>query len=235
MTTNRPDDVRQHFDAELDTLRLDSVALGALVLENCRRLAEALIENDLELAALVVEADNEIDEFYVALERRTFLTMALQQPVARDLRLLVSLTRLLYEIERSGDLVVNGAKGLLRQEGYEMSPSLRSILGRLGHMAADVFSQGLDTLRDLDKDAGVRLDAADDAVDDLVSEFYTRLAAEQERSDMHLDPAVELSRVGRYLERIADHGVNVADHVTFIVTGSFPDHQSPAVAHEDER
>ena len=117
-----------------------------------------------------------------------------------------------------------------------MSPSLHGLLGRLVASAAHVFGEGLDSLRDMDALAGPRLDRADDLVDDLVGEYYTQLAGEQDgATDMQLDEAIELSRVGRYLERIADHGVNVADHVTFIVTGSFPDHQSPVVADEDER
>jgi phosphate transport system protein len=147
----------------------------------------------------------------------------------------MSIVRLLYEIERSGDLVVNSAKGMLRQEGFVMSPALHGILARLAEQSALVFGEGLDALRELEASAGPRLDRIDDLVDDLVEDYYSQLAADHEElPDMHLDTVIELSRVGRYLERIADHGVNIGDHVTFIVTGSFPRHSVEAAADAED-
>jgi phosphate transport system protein len=116
---------------------------------------------------------------------------------------------------------VNCAKGLIRREGYSLTANIQSLLARMSRKAADLFSRGLDALADLDAEAGARLDEADDAVDDLVGELYSAIA--QRSGDMGFDLAVELSRVGRYMERIADHAVNIAEHVTFIVTGSFPE------------
>ena len=120
---------------------------------------------------------------------------------------------------------------MLRQEGFTISPTLHGILARLADQAALVFGEGLDALRDLDGSAGPRLDRQDDVVDDLVRDYYSQLAMEHEETvGLHLDAAIELSRVGRYLERIADHGVNIGDHVTFVVTGSFPRHSVEAAA-----
>jgi phosphate transport system protein len=80
----------------------------------------------------------------------------------------------------------------------------------------------MESLADLDPEAGPRLDQEDDVVDTLVGDFYTLLASEAE--GMHVDTAIELSRVGRYMERIADHAVNIGEHVGFAVTGVFPRH-----------
>jgi phosphate transport system protein len=223
------EETRQSFHEVLDQVRSDTVALGALVLENTRRMADALLENQIDLAQQVIEADEEIDERYVELEHRVFEILARQQPVAGDLRFLVSITRMLYEIERSGDLAVNAAKGLIRRDGYTLPPAVQSLLARMARGAVDVFGQGLDALREMDKTAGPRLDKADDVVDALVGEFYAITAAQAD--DMGLELAVELSRVGRYLERIADHGVNIGEHITFIVTGEFPE-GSPATSDE---
>lgn len=223
------DDTRHHFNETLDTILRGTVELGALVHENMLRTTEALLENQLDLAGRVLAADDEIDEKYVALEHRVFEVMARQQPVAGDLRFLVSMTRVLYEIERSGDLAVNVAKGLIRREGYTLPPAIHGLIARMARAAAALFREGLDALADLDAGAGVRLDEADDAVDELVGELYAAIA--QGSGDMGFDLAVELSRVGRYMERIADHGVNIAEHVTFIVTGSFPE-ESAATSDE---
>jgi len=218
---HHPEGARHRFSEALDGALRSTVELGALVLDNIRRVSEALLENRLDTARAVIEADGEIDAKYSALEYRVFEIMARQQPVAGDLRFLVSLTRILYEIERSGDLAVNCAKGLTRRDGYTLPPAIHSFLARMSRSAADVFHQALEALAALDASAGARLNVADDEVDDLVGMLYTAIA---ERSDdMGFDLAVELSRVGRYMERIGDHAVNVAEHVTFIVTGEFPE------------
>ena len=223
---NRHEDLRHHFEEEMDALRRDTVLLAGLVLENCRTAAEALMENRFDLIDKVTALDDEIDERYSELERRTFLVIATQQPVAGDLRLLVSLTRILYELERCGNLVVNMVQALRRNEGFQLSPQLNGLLARLTRETAELFSRGIDSLADLDATAGLRLEREDDVVDDLVASLYAGLGTEAE---LHgVETAIQLSRVGRYLERLADHGVNIAQHVTYIVAGEFPGNRKAA-------
>lgn len=223
MTEPRPpSDIRHRFEAELDAIQRGAVALGSLVLENAGRLVEALLESRLDLAQQTIDADDQVDHAYIDLERRIFKVIALQQPVAGDLRLLISIIRVAHEIERSGDLVVNCAKGILRQQGFHLSTQLQGLLARLCRATLDLFGRGIDSVVSLAPDAGARLDREDDTVDDLVGTFYTLLAVEAEH--MQVDTAIELSRVGRYMERIADHAVNIAEHIGFAVTGRFPRH-----------
>jgi len=219
MTTDHHDS-RHRFEESLEEVRTGILELGGLVLENTRRMGEALLENRLDLARQVIGADDEIDNRYARLEFRVFEIMARQQPVAGDLRFLVAATRILYEIERSGDLAVNGAKGLVRREGYTMPPTIHSLVARLARGSAELFARGLEALRSLDPEAAVAIDRADDEIDSIVGELYRMVGANSD--DMGFDLAIELSRIGRYLERIGDHAVNIAEHVTFVVTGSFP-------------
>lgn len=219
MTTDHHD-ARHRFAGELDEIKTGMLELGALVLENTRRMGEALLENRLDLARTVVGADEEIDQHYSRLEFRVFEVMARQQPVAGDLRFLVASTRILYEIERSGDLAVNGAKGLLRRDGYTMPPAIHSLVARLARGSTELFALGLEALRGLDPDAAGVIDRADDDIDNIVGELYNVIGRNSEH--IGFDLAIELSRIGRYLERIADHAVNIAEHITFVVTGSFP-------------
>jgi len=217
-----PSEIRHRFEAELDAIKRGAVNLGSLVLENAGRLSEALLESQLDLAQRVIDADDVVDRAYIDLERRIFKVIALQQPVAGDLRFLISIIRVGHEIERSGDLVVNCAKGILRQQGFRLTGRLQGVLARLCQAALDLFARGVDAVANLDPQAGPRLDQEDDTVDSLVGEFYTLLATEAE--GMHVDTAIELSRVGRYMERIADHAVNIGEHIGFAVTGIFPRH-----------
>lgn len=223
-------ETRHHFEESLDELRAGIVELGSLVLANARRAAGALLENRLDAAREVVAADEEIDARYSRLEFRVFEIMARQQPVAGDLRFLVSATRILYEIERSGDLAVNVAKGLIRRDGYTMPPGIHALAARLSRSATDLFGRGLEAFSASDPGAAVVIDKADDEVDDVVGELYTAIARNSEQ--MGFDLAIELSRVGRYMERIADHAVNIAEHVAFVVTGSFPEDGNAATRDE---
>jgi phosphate transport system protein len=232
MTDTHHEEIRHRFEQELEDIKTGTIQLCSLVLENTKRLGEALVDNRLDLAHEVVAADREIDERYSMLERKTFLAIALQQPVAVDLRFLVSMTRLLYEIERSGDLAVNAAKGMLRRNGYELTPPVRGLLARICEATPRLLAKAIDALDEMDPDAAVRLDADDDEVDTLVGELYALIAGESAQLDM--EHVIELSRTGRYLERIADHAVNIGDHVCYIVTGSFPAHSVEAAARDRE-
>ncbi len=113
-------------------------------------------------------------------------------------------------------------RAVVRLVGVASYLALRGMLARLCREALDQFARGIDSVASLDPEAGLRLDREDDTVDSLVGEFYVLLASEAE--GMHVDTAIELSRVGRYMERIADHAVNIGEHVAFAVTGIFPRH-----------
>jgi len=227
MTTNEPgvahrqhDESRHHFTEILDELRAGMVEMGSLVIENARRAGIAIVENRLDLIAEVVAADDEINRRYAELERLTFETLARQQPVAGDLRFLVSSTRILYELERSGDLVVNLVNVLDRIHGFPDSPQLRNMLDRLVEEVTGLFSRSITAWSELDAVAGERLDAEDDVIDDLVAAFYQEIG--RERDDIGLEAGIALTRMGRFLERIADHGVNIGGNTTYVVTAEFP-------------
>ena len=218
--TEPRDELRHHFDATLTEIRDGLVSMGSLVTENTLRAADAMLENRLDMVESVRAADLEINALYEKYEQLAFETVARQAPVATDLRFLISATRILYELERSGDLAVNCANVLERLNGLPDSATIKAMLQRLAQSSARVFSMGIDAIADMPPDAGVALDAADDEVDELVSAFYTQIGRESE--DIGLDAAIGLTRVGRFMERIADHAVNIGEHVTWVVTAEFP-------------
>jgi phosphate transport system protein len=213
-------ETRHHFTETLDEIRIGMVEMGSLIVENARRAGVAMVESRLELVPEVIAADDEVDRRYAELEHLTFETLARQQPVAGDLRFLVSATRVLYELERCGDLVVNLANVLDRIHGFPDSPNLRNRLDRLVDESIGLFERAVDALRVMDPDAGERLDVEDDVVDDLVAEFYHQIGRESEQ--IGLESGIALTRIGRFLERIADHGVNIGENTTYVVTSEFP-------------
>jgi phosphate transport system protein len=218
--TEEHGEIRHRFEQQLEDIHEGLIRMASLVLENTKRAGEALLDNRLDLVEDVFAADQEVDALYAHLEEEVFGVLARQQPVAKDLRFLVSATRILYELERSGDLAVNCAKGLRRSDGFAMSNNLKATLARLIDDSTALFGEGINALADMDATAGSRLDEQDDRVDESCGDFYRELA--QESDSMGLAGAIELSRIGRYLERIADHAVNMAETITYTVTGQYP-------------
>lgn len=225
VTHDHSHELRHQLDAELQAIRTGLVEMGTLVVENVRRAGDAVLDSRLEGIGEVRDGDRPVNELYAELERRTFEVLALQQPLASDLRLLVASVRILYEMERSGDLAVNIVNCLERQRGFVLEGTLRETLRSLFAASAALFAQAVDAIAALEEDAGPRLDRADDEVDDLTSTLFHQIHAESER--MGLDAAIELTRVGRFIERIADHAVNIAENVTYVVTGRFPEDPPP--------
>ncbi len=166
------------------------------------------------------------------LEHQVFDVLARQQPVAKDLRFLVSATRMLYELERSGDLAVNCAKAMRRMDGFSLTPSLKATLGRLVDESTSLFGRGIEALDEMDASAGYRLEREDDVVDDICGRFYQDLA--RESASIGVEAGIELSRIARFFERIADHAVNVAEGVTYTVTAEPPSTVEPDVARRNE-
>ena len=211
---------RHRFQEQLDQIQRDLVTMGSLVLDNTRRAGEAMLEGRLELVDEVRAVDDQVDQMYLETEKLTFETLARQQPVAGDLRFLVAATRILYELERTGDLAFNCARILRRLNGFPQHAAISPLLEASIAASCKVFGQSITALDQMQPDAGEVLDRADDEVDDLVLEFYGVVG--RHSSEIGLEVAIGMSRVGRFLERIADHAVNIGEHITYTVEGTLP-------------
>ena len=221
MTSYPNIELRHHYDDELDEIRSNIIDMGMLVLANIQLAGLVVTENRLDEVSVVRAADLPVNERYRSCESKVFQMLALQQPVASDLRFLVASTRILYEIERSGDLAVNLVKALARIDGIPPAPAIETLLIQLAKASADVFRLGIEALATMDAEIGINAEEADEVVDNLTADLYKAVTSRQD--DLGLEPSVALFRMGRFFERIADHGVNIAENVTFMVTGAFPD------------
>jgi phosphate transport system protein len=124
-------------------------------------------------------------------------------------------------MERTGDLAVNIVNSVNRIDGVPSEPALGAILGQLIEAAAGMFGRGVEAIATMDADIGLGADAEDEETDKLTADLFSAVTARQD--DLGLEASVALFYIGRFLERIADHGVNIAQNITFAVTGSFPE------------
>ena len=218
-------DIRKGFHHDLDEVRDDIVRLAGMVTEALARATQALLDGDLRAADEIIRAD---DTLAFDLEERCYQLLALQQPMAVDLRALVTAIRLVAEIERSGDLVANIMKGARRMYGTNIDPRLRGKLTQLSEEVHRLFRLAIDAYVDRDASLAAAIDDLDDTVDQLHIDYIGGIFETHGTGATALQSAVQLALVGRYYERIADHAVNIGERVTYMVTGWMPEHTGAA-------
>jgi phosphate transport system protein len=212
-------DSRRTFHLELDLIRDDLLRMAAAVLEAIQRGTDMLLAHDLGAVDAILAADAELDVLSVQVEDRCFHQLALQQPMATDLRRLVTAIRLTAELERSGDLVVNIAKGVRRMVGPIGDPATRGLIQAMSDECVRLFEAALQAYADSDAEKGLALRSMDDALDDLHRAYIERVLDACRHGDLDIQVAVQLALIGRYYERIGDHAVNMGEKVCFLVTG----------------
>ena len=223
-------ETRKAFHDELDEIGNDVVRLGALASEAIQAGADAFLDADLAAAERVVSDDRAMDDLTHSIERRTYLALARQQPMASDLRMLVSVLRVIHELERTGDLMVNVAKAARRLYPYELDPKLRGIIHRMREQAVAQLRVAVEAFALRDPAKAAALGDMDDAMDDLQKDLFRAIFGGSVEDEASLQRAVQIALVGRYFERIADHAVNTGERVAFMVTGEFLDEAHSDIA-----
>jgi phosphate transport system protein len=219
------EEARKSFHDDLDDLRTDVIRLAALVTESIGAGTQALLDADLAAAERLIVRDDVIDDLNHAIEDRCYLLLATQQPVASDLRVIVTTLRVIHELERSGDLMVNVAKSTRRLYPHSLDPKIRGILDQMGEQAANQTRLALDAFADADPSAAAALSDMDDVMDDLTKSLFRAILGSHTTSELDeatLQQAVQVALIGRHYERIADHAVTIAQRVRFMVTGIHP-------------
>jgi phosphate transport system protein len=220
-------DSRPTFHQQLDDVQRDLIRAAARVTESITRGTEALVTLDLAEAQALIDGDDEIDALTLDIEERCFTILARQQPVAGDMRAIVTAIRLTSEIERSGDLMVNVAKATRRLFGAEIPPALHGLLGAMADEAVRLYHLAMDAYAEGDANLAGALDDMDDRLDQLHKD-YIQTILELHADVRDVQAAVQLALVGRYYERIGDHAVNIGERVQYMVTGWLPEHAGAA-------
>lgn len=222
------DEIRKSYHEQLDDLQRDVVRLAALATEAVARGTQVLLDGDLEAVQDAIDNDAMLDELTHDIEERTYRLLATQQPMASDLRMLVGTLRNIHEIERVGDLVVNITKGARRLYPQDLGPRIRGLIDRMGKQAGTQLRIAADSFVDEDPARAAALHDMDDVMDDLQKDLF-RIIFEGGAADEHeIQKAVQVALIGRYYERIADHAVNIAERVRFMVTGDIPGTEADA-------
>lgn len=181
----------------------------------------ALLHADLQLAEQVIADDAGIDELRAAAEEKAFGLLALQAPVATDLRVVISAIHGAGDIERMGDLALHVAQAARRRHPQLVLPDeVAPYFAEMGKIAVALAQKAAEVIRSRDVEMAATLEADDDAMDDLHRHLFSVLMAP--RWAHGVGPAVDITLLGRFYERYADHAVTVARRVVYVVTGRMP-------------
>lgn len=206
-----------HFQEELEGLKARLLEMGGLAEERVRLAVRALVDRDLALIERVLVGDETINQLHIEIDDRCFKLLALRQPMAVDLRAIVSAVKINTDLERVGDLAINIAEAA---ERYLQHPPVKELVDipRMASIAQDMLRDALDAFvrRDL-KLAEDVLDR-DDELDTLKTQVFRELIGHMTRDQATIEPALDLVLVSRHLERIGDHATNIAEDVIFMVS-----------------
>jgi phosphate transport system protein len=211
-----PHEFRKQFDEELTVIDNKVIRLFALVSEAIAAATESLLAADRAAAQATLDRDVMVDELEQDLEGLAQREMVRQSPLASDMRYLLSVIRIVPELERSGDLAEHIAQRAVAGLAPRLTPSIRGILQEMGNTCITMWQATADAWVERDGDAAVAIDAVDDRIDDL----HDRLIGELEQGHLELTDALQTTLVARFYERLGDHAVHIAERITYLAVGN---------------
>ncbi len=210
--------MRDAYHEQLDSVGHTLMEMAGLVGAALERATTALLGADLPKAEAVISADDAVDALQKELDVRTLDLMARQQPVAGDLRTLVTSLRMSADLERMGDLARHIAKvARMRYPEVAIPEELRDTVAEMGRIGVELAGKVAQIIEGKDVAVALTLEDEDDAVDRLHRALFTALLSHD--NPYAIETAIDVTLVGRYYERFADHAVSVAKRLVFLVTG----------------
>jgi phosphate transport system protein len=209
-----PGHVRVSFSAHLEEIERLVMRQFGMVIEGIAGATTVLLADDAEAARRIIARDEMIDDLEYQIEQSVEQQLLLESPVARDFRFLMTVSRIVPELERSGDLAEHVAAEASRGFGRALTPPLRGAVQDMGDIAGAMWRRCADAFRDHDGEAAEELDRTDDELDAIHRRFVDEAAAQLTGEDVS-----SAALVGRYYERLGDHAVNIAGRICYLATG----------------
>jgi phosphate transport system protein len=220
--------MRKTFHGELDHVGQTLVEMTMAVDVAMRDATTALLDADLTVAEKVISGDAEVDRLRDDLEARAFDLLARQQPVAVDLRTLITSLKTVADLERMGDLALHVAKvARMRYPSCAVPEEVRGAIAQMGAVAQGIVEKARQVLEGQDLALAEELERDDDRMDELHRRLFALLLSDDWKHG--IEPAIDITLIGRYYERYADHAVSVARQTIYLVTGELP--PAPAALH----
>jgi phosphate transport system protein len=213
-------DTRSKFHVELDALEQEIREMGELAGNAVQQAVHAIVEHDASEAQKVIDEDDAVDRRYLDIEQRTLLTLALQTPVAADLRLVSAIIHTSLHLERIGDQAVNVAKLQLITDSLPGSDAMRRQIDEMGTIVVTMVRTAMQAFANRDLELCLRLPLMDDPVDRINRATHLE-ALKLAHDQAALDWGLHMNLAARALERVGDNAVDIGEQVGFLITGEF--------------
>lgn len=211
--------VRSALDSDLILIRDDILRLGSLVSQAVERAIGAFIANDIQLAQEIVQGDDAIDSLHHVLEERIITTMALQQPMAGDLRKLIAALLITNELERMGDYAEGVGRTTLRHsEG--VPPQLSPLMKDMQSLVTEMIDGVAIAYREENPEKAREVAWHDDRLDQLYRQYVDALVTQMGTGELPIEEGTHLMWVAHNLERIGDRVTNIAERIVYARTGA---------------
>ena len=208
----------QHFREELDELNGRLLEMSGLVEDSIARSVHAVVQRDRDAAGTVFQNETRINKLEILIDNLAIRLLALQQPVAVDLRFVTMSIKINNNLERMGDIAVNIAERALSLLGMPLVKP-RIDIPHMARLAQDMIRSSIDAFVRKDADPARKVLRSDDAVDRLRDEMYAEIVRFMEEDPSRVHPGLDHLFVARGLERLADHATNIAEDVVYSVQG----------------
>ena len=215
--------MHRHFDKDIDELKDLILRMGAMVEDSMSRSIRALLERDIDLAQDVIQHDDEIDRMEVTIDEKTIELIAKMQPAATDLRFVAAVMKITPELERIADLAQDVCERVIE---LNREPMIKPIV-QLPHLAENaqiMVRQALDAFVRGDANLARSVIAHDDIVDQLTEESFRTLLTYMLENSRNIAPAIRLTFICKYFERMADGATNICEMVVYLVEGKVIKH-----------
>jgi phosphate transport system protein len=213
-----------YLEEELDQLRTRVIKMGSLVEEQIDFAIRSLFESNLELAKIVIERDEKVDKFDIKIDKQCQKIFALTQPVAIDLRLIMSALKINNDLERMGDIAVNIAERTEHLEGY-VELLKRVKLDEMSTNVKGMVRKTIDSFVNNDNSLAIEVIKSDDVVDNYERNIFYTLIDEMEKDNSLIKPCAYAISLLRHLERLADHSTNISEEVVFLLESKIIKHR----------
>ena len=212
------DHIVKSYDQELDSLRGAIVQMGGIVESQLQSAIQCVMKRDSQLAGQIVQGDEHLDDYEIQVDADVIRMLALRQPMASDLREIVSALKIAADLERMGDYAANVAK---RAIALSQVPAVKPVAGipRMGKMVLEIIKDVLDAYTERDLDKALAAWHRDEEVDDLYTSLFRETLTYMMEDPRNITPCTHLLFTAKNIERIGDHATNIAENIHFLIEG----------------
>ncbi|MCU1230522.1 MAG: phoU [Acidobacteria bacterium] len=218
--------MHRHFDDDIEAIKDMLLRMGALIEDAISQSIRALLDRDTKMAEEVIARDDEIDQMELAIDKRTIELIAKMQPAASDLRFVATIMKITPELERIADLAQDVCERVIE---LNREPQFKPVtqLPQLAENAQKMVREALDAFVRGDAMLARQVIRHDDVVDQLTEDSFRALLTYMMENPRNISPAIRLTFIGKYFERMADNATNICEMVVYLVEGKMIKHTAP--------